>query len=523
MRGKLTFQPANSWFLISPRHHNASLSPAFRQVDTVRYTHNGPRQQANPPFGPGTGSGSGYATTNPTAPFTAHSPPPPLSIFPLSKILRSLCVTTISSSPILFTPSLTFLSAVAGSKSPLLSPDHNPILKTILSQTLYAQFCAGETPAEVKVSINSLKKLGFRGVILGYAKEIVMDEKEIESLGSANDDDEKSLAAAQADISSWKQGTLATVDLADAGDFVAIKFTGAGKGSLRQLVHRQPPLAALEQGMVEICERAKARNVRLLIDAEQQAFQPAIDDWALGFQRRYNRGGPAGEGGALVYGTYQAYLRSTPATLRGHMAVAAAEGFSLGVKLVRGAYLGTEARELIWDRKDGTDRAYDDIAESLIRRRYGGVLRTDLSHESSSSSETSQFPTVDLVLASHNRVSVQRALAIRNEQMRAGSQRIEMAYGQLSGMADDISCELVQRGKLARERNGAGAGAGGADGLELEVPKAYKYLVWGSVGECTRYLLRRAEENRDAAARTEETRRAMGRELWRRVRGGFYG
>ncbi|KAK2810836.1 hypothetical protein FQN50_002659 [Emmonsiellopsis sp. PD_5] len=513
MRRKLTFQPTNPGFLISPRHHNASLSPGFRskcQMDTVRHTHNGPRQQADAPFSSGAGSGPTrpYATTNPpAAPLTAHSPPPPLSIFPLSKILRSLCVTTISSSPILFTPSLTILSIVAGSKSPLLSPDHNPILKTILRQTLYAQFCAGETPAEVKVSINSLKKLGFRGVILGYAKEIVMDEKEIESLGQeASANDEKSLAAAHADISAWKQGTLATVDLADAGDFVAIKFTGAGKGSLRQLVHRQPPLAALERGMVEICERAKARNVRLLIDAEQQAFQPAIDDWTLEFQRRYNKGPRA-----VVYGTYQAYLRSTPGTLRGHMAVAAAEGFSLGVKLVRGAYLGTEARELIWDRKEETDKAYDDIAEALIRRRYGGVLKADLSG-------TSQFPTVDLVLASHNRVSVQRALAIRNEQMRAGSPRIEMAYGQLSGMADDVSCELVQRGKLARERNGA-------DGmeLELEVPKAYKYLVWGTVGECTRYLLRRAEENRDAASRTEETRRAMGRELWRRVRGGFYG
>jgi len=51
------------------------------------------------------------------------------------------------------------------------------------------------------------------------------------------------------------------------------------------------------------------------------------------------------------------------------------------------------------------------------------------------------------------------------------------------------------------------------------MPKVYKYLVWGSVGECMRYLVRRAEENRDAVQRTVESRKALVRELQRRVFG----
>ncbi len=43
---------------------------------------------------------------------------------------------------------------------------------------------------------------------------------------------------------------------------------------------------------------------------------------------------------AIIYGTYQAYLKSTPATVSAHLRAAQEENFALGVKLVRGAYLG---------------------------------------------------------------------------------------------------------------------------------------------------------------------------------------
>lgn len=357
MRRQLGFQIGPSYLLFHPRCRTTVRFPTPWNQQFVRYPHKGPIQPSDSPTvnagGKPPKSTRPYATYKVAIPF--GEPPtalPPLSILPLTTILRSLFVTTVSSSPLLFTPSLALLSALANSESPLLSPDQNPILKLILRQTLYSQFCAGETPAEVKVNVNELKKLGFSGVILGYARECVMNEQEISSLAQASNAKAEDTTKSLDDISAWKEGTLATVNIADGGDFVAMKFTGAGKEVVQRLVRKLPPSSAFEDAMTEICKRSKARNVSLLIDAEQQAVQPAIDDWALEFQRRYNKGP---DQRAVVYGTYQAYLRSTPATLSRHMAIAEAEGFVLGVKLVRGAYLGTEPRHVIWDTKQDTD------------------------------------------------------------------------------------------------------------------------------------------------------------------------
>ncbi|EEP76915.1 conserved hypothetical protein [Uncinocarpus reesii 1704] len=367
-----------------------------------------------------------------------------------------------------------------------------------MARTVYAQFCAGETPTEVRHCIQGIKHLGYSGVILGYARELVIDESEISALGKGTGPANE--IKLQEDILAWRDGTIATVKLAGEGDFVAIKFTGAGQGAVQQLLRKQRPSPDFEQAIVEICDTAADRGVRLLIDAEQQAVQPAIDAWTIEFSRRYNAGSNRR---ALIYGTYQAYLRSTPCTLAKHLAIAQSEGFVLGVKLVRGAYLGTEPRHLIWDTKESTDRTYNAIAESLIRQRYSEVLREPEKGPKS-------FPEVNLVLASHNRASVQRALEVQKEQDWQNQHQIEMVYAQLYGMADDISCELVERGARARTMEGG----------PVEIPKAYKALIWGTVGECTKYLLRRGEENRDAALRTADTHKAMMKEFKRRIRLG---
>lgn len=279
------------------------------------------------------------------------------------------------------------------------------------------------------------------------------------------------------------------------------RFTGAGSHAVRLLSERLPPDAALEKATVEICDLATARGVRLLFDAEQEAVQGGIDAWTIDFQKRYNRTRP---GKAVVYGTYQAYLRSTPATLARDLAAAKAGRFTLGVKLVRGAYLGSDPRHLFWRTKEDTDRVYDELAESLIRRTYGDVL-IPLYGEGNK-----KFPDVNLVLASHNHETVRKAMAVRREQLESGEERVDLVYGQLMGMADEVSCEVVQAGKSAQGLDGYGM-------KEVDVPQAYKYLVWGTVGECVKYLLRRAEENRDAVVRTREGRSALKTELVRRL------
>lgn len=428
----------------------------------------------------------------------------PLSILPLSTVVRSLFVTGVSATPYLLAPSLAVLSFLSKSKSPLLDPDQNSVIKYALSKTIYAQFCGGETPEEVRQSVRELKNLGYAGVILGYGKEVVMAEDEAAAISSSHDASEEASKEEQDEqLSFWKAGTLQTVDIAGSGDFVALKLTGAGRQSLRHLLKGIRPAPALQQALHDICERAKARNVRLLIDAEQQAVQSTIDAWTLDLQLKYNR---KEEGHAVVYGTYQAYLRSTPETLAKHLAIAQAEGCILGVKLVRGAYLGSDPRHLIWERKEETDKMYDGIAESLMQQQYGDILKP--SHPDIASSNQG-FPEVNLVLATHNRASVKQARSIRDEQAYNGERMIDMAYGQLLGMADDISCELVNDGKVYDK--------GLMMDVDKESPRVCKYLVWGTVGECTRYLLRRAQENQDAASRTGDTRKALAVELKRRL------
>ncbi|KAJ4286628.1 proline dehydrogenase [Collariella sp. IMI 366227] len=416
--------------------------------------------------------------------------PAPLAVLPLTNVLRSFMTTTVSSSSLLLPPSLAIMSVLANTTNPALNPDRNPILRFFLKKTFYAQFCAGENAPEVRRTIESLKRIGFGGVILGYAKEVVLTPAQMKDLaacssGAAADDCIKN------EITPWAKGTMETVDLASPGDFVALKFTGAGRQALYALSQRAAPSEALASAIDKICELAASRGVRLLFDAEQQALQPGIDDWSLEYMRKYNTSETA-----VVYGTYQAYLKATPSVVSQHLAAAREGGFALGLKLVRGAYIGSDPRHLIHDTKADTDVCYDGISEALLRRQWNAVLQPH-----SVANAESLFPAVSVVLATHNRESVLKA----QEMLAEGSEiKTDVAFAQLQGMADEVSCELVT-----------------SDSAVGETPRAYKYLVWGSTGECMKYLLRRAHENRDAVQRTRAGRDAMRTELIRRVKGLF--
>ncbi|KAH6853101.1 FAD-linked oxidoreductase-like protein [Chaetomium sp. MPI-CAGE-AT-0009] len=412
--------------------------------------------------------------------------PAPLAVLPLTNVLRSLMTTTVSSSPLLLPPSLAIMSVLANTSVAVLNPDRNPLLRFFLKKTFYAQFCAGENPLEVRRTIESLKTIGLSGVILGYAKEVVLTEAQMKDLASCSTG-AVAEDCVRTEITPWANGTMETVRLASPGDFVALKFTGAGRQALHALSQRSQPSEALSSAIDSICQLAASRGVRLLFDAEQQALQPGIDDWSLAYMRKYNTAD-----NAVVYGTYQAYLKSTPSTLSRHLAAAREGGFTLGVKLVRGAYLGSDPRHLIHDTKADTDAAYDGISAALLRGKWSAELEPPQGE----GTRTAAFPNVSLVVATHNRESVLKARAILSEV----NTDVDVAFAQLQGMADEVSCELVT--SRAGKRT----------------PRAYKYLVWGSTGECMKYLLRRAHENRDAVQRTRAGRDAMRVELFRRVK-----
>lgn len=136
-------------------------------------------------------------------------------------ILRSLCTSTVSSSPLLLAWSLRILAALAHSRNPLLGPEHNPLLRYLLKISLYTQFCAGENASEVRSTIAQLKAVGFTGVILAYAKEssleVPADSPESTQQG------EETQSTIDKEIVPWAQSTLETVRMAEPGDFVAFK------------------------------------------------------------------------------------------------------------------------------------------------------------------------------------------------------------------------------------------------------------------------------------------------------------
>lgn len=324
-----------------------------------------------------------------------------------------------------------------------------------------------------------------------------MDETQTASLSSC--EGETAEACIRNEIIPWTNGTLETVKMTCPGDFVALKFTGAGSQALYDLSNQRDPSPALREAINSVCNLADKRGVRLLFDAEQQAVQAGIDAWTLEYMSKYN----TEPGKAVIYGTYQAYLKTTPSVLASHLAAAKKDGFTLGVKLVRGAYLGSDPRHLIHDTKADTDSAYNGIAESLALRSYNSILRPAEGEK--------EYPEVNVVLAGHNHTSVRKIQALRTVQAQQGQPQTNLVYAQLQGMADEVSCELVQAGKIEDREEVS----------KVDVPKVYKYLVWGTTGECMKYLLRRAQENRDAVERTLEGRNAMAAELLRRVKKTF--
>ena len=266
------------------------------------------------------------------------------------------------------------------------------------------------------------------------------------------------------------------------------------------------------------CDAAFAKSVALLPGAEEETTNPGIEKWNRILQRRYN---PIESGRATVYTTYQCYLKSAPRKLMQHLQLARTEGYVAGVKLVRGAYLASEPCHLIWDTKEETDQCYDTCVEALLWQSYApldSVICRLKSHNASKGAEQGRakssvqgFPATNIVLATHNHASVRTAVAARNTQAAAGKPLSPLVYAQLQGMADEISQELVQAGLDAK-----GAGVRGT-ALGADPPRVVKCMSWGPKKECLNYLLRRAAENQDAALRTLDTRREMGKELRRRL------
>ncbi|KAF5376968.1 hypothetical protein D9615_007235 [Tricholomella constricta] len=332
-------------------------------------------------------------------------------------------------------------------------------------------------------------------------------------------------------------------------------------------------LRTLHADLTRICAHARARGVRLIFDAEYSWYQPAIDAFVAGLMRVFNRleegGGGRRQVQPLVYGTYQAYLRRTPAHLAQSLEDAKEGGYALGVKLVRGAYhpyeiaahaplpslsdqmqkphktstsisISPDPAPPVWLTKPETDACYDACVRLVL-----GAVQADVSHTSTSTSaagkrkeegdgdkeegdrEGDREPRVGVLFGTHNWKSCEGVLG---ELVRLGLAR-EVPRDQ--GKDEDEEGRGRGRGvvllpEAVTERVAVGQLYGMCDDLTNHLvnttasraPFVIKYVPYGALSEVMPYLSRRAIENRsvlgDGMAALE--RRRAAHEIRRRVR-----
>ncbi|XP_039728769.1 proline dehydrogenase 1, mitochondrial [Pteropus medius] len=237
------------------------------------------------------------------------------------------------------------------------------------------------------------------------------------------------------------------------------------------------------QRMDVLAKKATEVGVRLMVDAEQTYFQPAISRLTLEMQRKFNVEKP------LIFNTYQCYLRDAYDNVTVDVELARREGWCFGAKLVRGAYMAQErARAEEIGYEDPINPTYE--ATNVMYHRCLNYVLEELKHNAKA----------QVMVASHNEDTVQFTLR-RMEELGLHPADCQVYFGQLLGMCDQISFPLGQAGF-----------------------PVYKYVPFGPVMEVLPYLSRRALENSSVMKGAQRERQLLWQELRRRLRTGslFY-
>jgi proline dehydrogenase len=266
----------------------------------------------------------------------------------------------------------------------------------------------------------------------------------------------------------------------DAIPFAVFKPSGYGRFALFQQVVEGKKLTKDEEaewGRVvnrfdTTCRKAHDLDVSLLIDAEESWIQDAVDQLVEEMMRKYNRKK------AIVFNTLQCYRWDRMDYLKKLHATARKEGYILGIKAVRGAYLEKEndrAEEMgyaspICHSKVATDENFNAIIEYIVAK----------------------LDNIALFSGTHNEGSCYYLMELMAQKgIEAGDPRVW--FGQLYGMSDHISYNLARCGY-----------------------NVAKYLPFGPVRDVMPYLIRRAEENTSVAGQTNRELELLKKERKRR-------
>ena len=331
----------------------------------------------------------------------------------------------------------------------------------LIKKTIYEQFCGGETVEESNAAIERLGRSCI-GTILDYAVE-----------GKST----------EADFDATKSEIIRTMERAKDDPkipFAVFKVTGiAPLGTLGRLSARkkldaksQAKAERIHSRVEEICSLAHSVSQPVLIDAEYSWVQDAVDRMATEMMEKFNREIP------IVFNTIQLYRVDRLQYLRNARKEASKNGYWLGVKLVRGAYMEMERERAaesgqpspIHAEKTSTDEDFNAAIEYCLK--HLGELA--------------------FVNATHNEQSA-GLLARRMNELALPPDHPRIFFSQLYGMGDNISYVLAKGGY-----------------------NVSKYVPYGPVTDAVPYLIRRAEENSSAAGHMSRQLEMITRELKRR-------
>lgn len=337
---------------------------------------------------------------------------------------------------------------------------HLPI-KSLIKNTLFAQFCGGETIDECRETSQRLWSSKV-STILDYSVEGAEEEAVFD--------------ATAAEI-------MRTIDMAAVQphlSFSVFKPTGIGRFALLEKINAGYTLTPdelaekqrMESRFDKICRHAYEKSVRLLVDAEETWIQEAIDRMVTDAMHKYNKEK------AIVYNTLQLYRHDRVEFLKRNIADAIGHDYYAGFKLVRGAYMEKE-------RKRATDKGYPSPIQpdkAAADKDYNLALEICIEH----------IDRVSLCAGTHNEQScIYLAQLMQEKGIQPDDSRVY--FSQLLGMSDHISFNLAEAGY-----------------------NVAKYVPYGPVRAVLPYLTRRAQENTSVAGQAGRELTLIEKELERR-------
>ena len=323
---------------------------------------------------------------------------------------------------------------------------HLPV-EGLIRATVFDHFCGGTTEEDCLTVVDKMFTKGVSSV-LDYSVEGKEEEEQFDAA---------------------LEMTLKTVEFArerQAIPFAVFKPTGLGRIDLYTKIGEKQTLTDEEQAEWSrvkerfeiICKTAHQKDVALLIDGEESWMQDAADDLVTEMMQKYNKEK------AIVYNTLQLYRWDRVDYLKKLHQQAIAEGFHIGMKLVRGAYMEKENKRAeennyptpICASKEATDENYDAAVVYMMNN----------------------LDRMSIFAGTHNEESSYKLMDLM-QKMNIAKNDSRICFGQLYGMSDNISYNLAQSGY-----------------------NVAKYLPFGPVRDVMPYLIRRAEENTSVAGQT---------------------